>query len=85
MTIENAKLGLGRVSAIPVLATTCQQALIGQAAEVESFEQAAHVVSADVTPMTDVRASREYRSRVAQPLLVKCGKQLVAYTQTETA
>lgn len=85
MTIENAKLGLGGMAAIPLLATTCQQALVGQAAEVASFEQAAQVLSADVTPMTDVRASREYRSHVVQRLLVKCGKQLVAGRQTETA
>jgi xanthine dehydrogenase small subunit len=85
MTIENAKLGLGGMAAIPLLATKCQQALIGQAAEVASFEQAAQVLSADVTPMTDVRASREYRSHVVQRLLVKCGKQLVAGRQTETA
>ncbi|WP_201579956.1 FAD binding domain-containing protein [Psychrobacter sp. Pi2-52] len=83
--IENAKLGLGGMAAIPLLATTCQQALVGQAAEVASFEQAAQVLSADVTPMTDVRASREYRSHVVQRLLVKCGKQLVAGRQTETA
>ncbi|MGY8856449.1 MAG: xanthine dehydrogenase small subunit [Pseudomonadales bacterium] len=85
MKIENAKIGLGGMAAIPLLATTCQQALIGQAAEVASFEQAAQVLSADVTPMTDVRASREYRSHVVQRLLVKCGKQLVAGRQTETA
>ena len=85
MMIENAKLGLGGMAAIPLLATTCQQALVGQAAEVASFEQAAQVLSADVTPMTDVRASREYRSHVVQRLLVKCGKQLVAGRQTETA
>ncbi|MBF2718655.1 FAD binding domain-containing protein [Psychrobacter sp. NG254] len=85
MTIENAKLGLGGMAAIPLLATTCQQALVGQAAEVASFEKAAQVLSADVTPMTDVRASREYRSHVVQRLLVKCGKQLVAGRQTETA
>ncbi|WP_394211041.1 xanthine dehydrogenase small subunit [Psychrobacter piscatorii] len=83
-TIENAKLGLGGMAAIPLLATTCQQALIGQAAEVASFEQAAQILSKDVTPMTDVRASREYRSHVVQRLLVKCGKQLVADMQTET-
>jgi len=84
-TIENAKLGLGGMAAIPLLAIRCQQALVGQAAEVVSFEKAAQVLSADVTPMTDVRASREYRSHVVQRLLVKCGKQLVANSQTETA
>ncbi|MDN3440786.1 FAD binding domain-containing protein [Psychrobacter sp. APC 3279] len=85
MMIEDARLGLGGMAAIPLLATTCQKALIGQVAEVASFEQAAQVLSADVTPMTDVRASREYRMHVVQRLLVKCGKQLAADMQTESA
>ena len=85
MTIENAKLGLGGMAAIPLLATKCQQALIGQAAAVASFERAAQNLSADVTPMTDVRASREYRSHVVTRLLVKCGKQLVAARRPEHA
>ena len=83
--IDNAKLGLGGMAAIPLLAVHCQQALIGQATDVASFEQAAQVLSADVTPMTDVRASREYRMHVVQRLLVKCGKQLVAERQAESA
>lgn len=83
--IDNVKLGLGGMAAIPLLAVHCQQALIGQATDVASFEQAAQVLSADVTPMTDVRASREYRSHVVQRLLVKCGKQLVAEMQAESA
>jgi len=82
-TIENAKLGLGGMAAIPLLATTCQQALIGQVVDIASFEKAAQILSADVTPMTDVRASREYRMHVVQRLLVKCGKQLVAEMQAE--
>ncbi|MGP4715134.1 xanthine dehydrogenase small subunit [Psychrobacter sp. T6-6] len=84
-TIESAKLGLGGMAAIPLLATKCQQALIGQATEVASFEKAAQRLSADVTPMTDVRASREYRMHVVQRLLVKCGKQLTTAMQTESA
>ena len=84
-TIENIKLGLGGMAAIPLLATKCQQALIGQATEVASFEKAAQLLSADVTPMTDVRASREYRMHVVQRLLVKCGKQLAADMQTASA
>ena len=83
--IDNVKLGLGGMAAIPLLAVHCQQALIGQATDVASFEQAAQVLSADVTPMTDVRASREYRMHVVQRLLVKCGKQLVAERQAESA
>ena len=84
-TIDNAKLGLGGMAAIPLLAKKCQQALIGQSTELASFERAAQILSSDVTPMTDVRASREYRSHVVQRLLVKCGKQLATELQTESA
>ncbi len=83
MTIEDAKIGLGGMAAIPLLAAKCQQALIGQSIDVASFEKAAQMLSMDVSPMTDVRASREYRMHVVQRLLIKCGKQLVNSTQTE--
>ncbi|MFZ3143525.1 xanthine dehydrogenase small subunit [Psychrobacter glacincola] len=81
-TVQNAKFGLGGMAAIPLLAAKCQQALIGQPVDVASFEQAAQMLSSDVSPMTDVRASREYRMHVMQRLIIKCGKQLVADVQT---
>lgn len=82
-TIVNAKIGLGGMAAIPLLASHCQQALLNQKLEVASFKQAANALPMDVTPMTDVRASREYRMHVVQRLLVKCGKQLQAELQTQ--
>ena len=84
MTIDNAKIGLGGMAAVPLLVENCQQALIGQPFEVASFERAAKALPMDVSPMTDVRASREYRMHVVQRLLIKCGKQLVKNTQTES-
>ena len=84
-TIQDAKFGLGGMAAIPLLAAKCQQALIGQAVNVASFEQAAQMLPNDVSPMTDVRASREYRMHVMQRLIIKCGKQLVADVQTVDA
>ena len=84
-TIQDAKFGLGGMAAIPLLAEKCQQALIRQSVEVASFEQAAQMLSSDVSPMTDVRASREYRMHVMQRLLIKCGKQLVADVQAVSA
>ncbi len=85
MSIANAKIGLGGMAAVPLLAKNCQQALIGQPFEVASFEKAAKSIPLDVTPMTDVRASREYRMHVVQRLLAKCGKQMVQRTQIEGA
>ncbi|SLJ84896.1 xanthine dehydrogenase small subunit [Psychrobacter sp. DAB_AL43B] len=85
LTIENVRLGLGGMAAIPLLAAKCQQALIGQAVEVVSFETASKMLAMDVSPMTDVRASREYRMHVVQRLIIKCGKQLVADVKAESA
>ncbi|MGM8870544.1 xanthine dehydrogenase small subunit [Psychrobacter sp. 2Y5] len=84
-TIVNAKIGLGGMAAIPLLAQHCQQTLIGQKVDIASFKTAANALSLDVSPMTDVRASREYRMHVVQRLLVKCAKQLIVDIQTQGA
>ena len=85
MTIDDVKIGLGGMAAVPLLVENCQQALIGQPFKVASFEQAAKALPLDVSPMTDVRASREYRLHVVQRLLIKCGKQLIKGAQIESA
>ena len=85
LTIKDAKFGLGGMAAIPLLATNCQEMLIGQSVEVASFEAAAQKLALDVSPMTDVRASREYRMHVVQRLMIKCAKQLVADIQPASA
>lgn len=85
MTINDAKLGLGGMAAVPLLATHCQTALNNQPVAIASFEQAAKALPQDVSPMTDVRASREYRMHVVQRLLLKCAKQLVKNGQAESA
>lgn len=84
-TIEQAKIGLGGMAATPLLAKHCQQALIGMPVEMASFVRAAAVLPLDVTPMTDVRASREYRMHVVQRLLLKYAKQLINRAQIESA
>ena len=84
-SIANAKIGLGGMAAIPLLAQHCQDALIGQKVNIASFKMAADAMPLDVSPMTDVRASREYRMHVVQRLLVKCAKQLMTELPTQGA
>ncbi|WP_227429777.1 xanthine dehydrogenase small subunit [Psychrobacter sp. I-STPA6b] len=74
--IVDARIGLGGMAAIPTLARQCQQALIDTPIHQDSFIQAASLIGEDVTPMTDVRASRHYRLHVVKGLLLKCGLQL---------
>ena len=73
------------MAAIPLLAKNSQNALIGQPLALDSFQAAADALSNDVTPMTDVRASREYRLNVTKRLLIKCGKELLAKKQPISA
>ncbi|SNT70003.1 xanthine dehydrogenase small subunit [Psychrobacter sp. LV10R520-6] len=84
-TINQARFGLGGMAAIPLLAAHCQKVITNQPIEVASFEKAAQALPLDVSPLTDVRASREYRLHVVQRLLIKCGKKLVRNLQTEKA
>ncbi|WP_201532716.1 xanthine dehydrogenase small subunit [Psychrobacter ciconiae] len=84
-TIETANIGLGGMAAIPLLAKNSQNALKGQPLNLASFQAAAEALSNDVTPMTDVRASREYRLNVTKRLLIKCGKELLAKKQPISA
>jgi len=84
-TIETATIGLGGMAAIPLLAKNSQDALIGQPIALDSFQAAADALSNDVTPMTDVRASREYRLNVTKRLLIKCGKELLVKNQSISA
>ena len=78
--IVDARIGLGGMAAIPTLAKHTQQAFIGmQMGEAfcqDDVVQAAAFIEQDVTPMTDVRASRHYRLHVVKGLLLKCGVQL---------
>ncbi|WP_169391747.1 MULTISPECIES: xanthine dehydrogenase small subunit [Psychrobacter] len=84
-TIETATIGLGGMAAIPLLAKKSQNALKGQPLTLDSFQAAADALFNDVTPMTDVRASREYRLNVTKRLLIKCGKELLAKNQPVSA
>ncbi|WP_199899650.1 hypothetical protein [Sneathiella glossodoripedis] len=55
----------------PLRATNTEQALIGNAWSEETVLKAMAAMSRDYTPMTDMRASSEYRMKTAQNLLKK--------------
>ena len=60
------------MAAIPKRAVACERALIGAPFTAETIERACEALEQDFTPLTDFRASREYRLLVAQNLLRKC-------------
>jgi len=71
--ITSARLAFGGLAATPKRATAAETVLTGATVELSAFEAAAAALSADFTPITDMRASADYRLQVAANLLLKYG------------
>ncbi len=69
--IKEARLAYGGMAATPAYAKMTQAELIGKAFTQETVEAAVVAITVDFKPMTDVRASDQYRLKVAQNLLRK--------------
>lgn len=67
--IAEARLAFGGMAATPKRAANAEAALVGQSFDEASFEAAAQVLGQDFTPLTDWRASADYRLTVAGNLL----------------
>lgn len=64
--ITDCRIALGSVGPTPVRMKHAVSALIGQRGTAEAFAAAADIVSKDITPITDVRATEKYRRHVAR-------------------
>ncbi|WP_158969347.1 xanthine dehydrogenase small subunit [Paraglaciecola sp. L3A3] len=80
--IISAKCALGGMAAIPARAKSIEQALIGQACEQNTFVQAAKFMLDDFNPLSDVRASAQYRIDTAQNLMSRIGFEFAANKQS---
>ncbi|TRD22875.1 xanthine dehydrogenase small subunit [Palleronia caenipelagi] len=67
--ITDARLAFGGMAATPKRAAQAEAMLVGEPWARKSFEAAAEALSQDFTPLTDWRASAEYRMLAAQNLL----------------
>ena len=67
--ITHARVCFGGMAEIPKRALACEQSLIGKNWSQETISRAMQAMSGDFTPLTDMRASANYRMRVAQNLL----------------
>ena len=68
-TITEARIAFGGMAATPKRAAKAEAALIGAEWSETAFEQAARALAEDFTPLSDWRASSEYRMLAAQNLL----------------
>lgn len=76
ITVENgsvtdAKLAYGGMAGIPKRATHAEAALIGQPWTEDSVRAAMAAYAADFTPLSDMRASAEYRLETAANMLLR--------------
>ncbi|HWZ19807.1 MAG TPA: FAD binding domain-containing protein, partial [Ktedonobacteraceae bacterium] len=65
-TITAAHLVLGAVAPIPLRVKIAEEAIIGQAPTEEALQKAAELVYSEVRPISDQRASAEYRRRMSK-------------------
>ena len=69
--VQDARIAFGGMAAIPKRAAACEAALLGSAWYPAVIERACAALAEDFTPLSDFRASKEYRLLIAQNLLRK--------------
>lgn len=70
-SVTAAKIGLGGVAATPLRARATEEALVGQPWNVATVRAASAVLGSEGTPMSDHRASSEYRALMLNTALLK--------------
>lgn len=69
--VAEARIAFGGMAAIPKRARACETALLGKPFNQAAIERACQALGEDFTPLSDFRASKEYRLLGAQNLLRK--------------
>nr|WP_283099662.1 xanthine dehydrogenase small subunit [Pseudomonas sp. MWU12-2037] len=69
--VAEARIAFGGMAAIPKRARACERALVGQPWNQDNLERACAALGEDFTPLSDFRASKEYRLLSARNLLHK--------------
>lgn len=70
-TVAAARIGLGGVAATPIRARATEAALTGRPWDLDTVRDAASVLGDEGTPMSDHRASAEYRALMLNRALLK--------------
>jgi len=79
--VTAARIAFGGLAGIPARAKACEAALIGQSWTQATIDAAMAALANDFAPMSDVRASKEYRMTVAQNLIQKAFIELTSPQQ----
>lgn len=74
--IDSARIVFGGMAATPKRASSCESMLQGAAFCDATLQQAAHALEQDFSPISDARASADYRIQIAKNLLKRFGFEL---------
>jgi xanthine dehydrogenase small subunit len=74
--IQSARIGCGGVAAMPVRAVKTEAVLAGNSPASSLFGAVNHILQAEFTPISDMRASAGYRREVLGNLLLRLGHEL---------
>ena len=69
--VTAARIAFGGMAAIPKRAINCETALIGKILSEDTVQQVATAIREDFSPISDHRASADYRLRVAANLFIR--------------
>ena len=81
-SVTEARVAFGGLAGTPKRATHVEQALLGQPWSEATVAAAAAEISQDFTPMTDMRASAEYRLESARNMLMRYFSDLTGASQS---
>ncbi len=70
-TVSAARIGFGGMAGVPKLATTVCETLVGMPWNSDSIESVLPRFSDDFTPLSDMRASADYRLSTARNMLLR--------------
>ncbi|MBU9845115.1 xanthine dehydrogenase small subunit [Rahnella ecdela] len=70
--VVHARVAFGGMAEVAKRASGCEAQLLGQPWQTATVERACLALELDFTPISDFRASREYRMQVAKNLLRRC-------------
>ena len=70
--IKEVFIAFGGMAAVPKRAKACEKILKNKPLTINTFDQAKNYLEKDLSPIGDMRASKEYRLEIAKNLLMKC-------------
>ena len=70
--IKEVYIAYGGMAAVPKRAKACEKILKNKPLTIHTFDQAKKYLEKDLSPIGDMRASKEYRLEIAKNLLMKC-------------